>query len=59
MKLIIRDTKNWYEAVKCAEAFKVHYPEGHIGFHKGVVYHTNYQRFYVYRTKTAIVVRGA
>jgi hypothetical protein len=59
MKLIIRDTKNWYEAVKCAKEFNEIYPEDRVGFHKGVVYCNNYQYFYVYRTKTAIVVRGA
>jgi hypothetical protein len=59
MKLIIRDTKNWHEAVRCAETFKSQYPEDRVGFHKGVVYYNNHNCFYVYRTKTAIVVRGA
>lgn len=59
MKLIIRDTDCWYEAVRCAETFKAQYPEDRVGFHKGVVYFNEQHCFYVYRTKTAIIVRGA
>jgi hypothetical protein len=59
MKLIIQDTDYWATAVAIARQFFKEYPEGRVGVHKGVVYVKNNDYYLVYRTKTAIVVRGA
>jgi hypothetical protein len=56
MKLIIRDSKDWLGGVEVAKAFLRDSPEGAVGVRAGVIYFLR-AGYYVYRTKTAIVVR--
>lgn len=65
MKLTIRDVheKHWIMAINVARQFKSEYPDK-MGFHAGVVYVWDAKvvppepSFYVYRTKTGVIVRG-
>ena len=65
MKLTIRDVqeKHWIRAVNVARQFKSEQPDK-MGFHAGVVYVSDDNAyppetsFYVYRTKTGVIVRG-
>lgn len=63
MNLLIRDVpqEDWQVALGAAKAYLRDYPEGKVGFHAGVVYLTGLEpiSFYVYKTKTQIVVRGS
>lgn len=65
MKLTIRDVpeKHWARATSVAKQFNAEFPD-RMGFHAGVVYVWDAKAvppepsFYVYRTKTGVIVRG-
>lgn len=60
MDLKIRDVPpaNWQDAVTCAALYERDYPDRR-GIYNGAAYTMKGRpSFYVYRTKTAIVVRG-
>lgn len=48
----------WYTALGVVKTFLRDYPNRKVGFHAGVIYFGNEHTFYVYKTKTQIVVRG-
>lgn len=60
MKLIVRDTNDWLGAVVVAKAYLRDHTDKPVGIRAGVIYFYGSENFYyyVYRTKTAIVVRG-
>lgn len=60
IKIVNVPQENWQVALGAAKAYLRDYPEGKVGFHAGVVYLTGLEpiSFYVYKTKTQLVVRG-
>jgi len=57
MKLIVREETDWLDAVAVAKAYLRDYTDRPVGIRAGVIYFLG-TGYYVYRTKTAIVVRG-
>lgn len=56
LKLVNVPTEAWQQAAKVAKDFDAVWPE-RSGIRQGVAYTDSWQAFYVYRTKTSIVVR--
>lgn len=60
LKLVDVPRKYWATALEVAKKYLSEYPDKKVGFHAGVVYYTGSHEtvYYVYKTKTQLVVRG-